>query len=190
MTNLLKLAWKPFRIVIHRLRTHGPRATWMWAWGRGVTRVTGALVLSHSRIMPELYVGPQYGKLGKRQLERAGITGGVNLRIEFDDAARGLALTHYCHLPTIDETPPTLEHLHEGAAFIERVIAEGGKVYVHCAGGVGRAPTMAAAYLMTQGHTLDAALALIQQGRPYVDVLPDQLARLKEFEASREDASA
>ncbi|MCD4687562.1 MAG: dual specificity protein phosphatase family protein, partial [Anaerolineae bacterium] len=171
MTKLLKLAWKPFRIVIHRLRNHGPRATWMWAWGRGVTRLTGAVVLSHCQITPTLYVGPQHGTRGKRQLERAGITGDVNLRIEYDDAAHGLALEHYCHLPTIDETPPTLEHLHAGAAFIQRVIADGGKVYIHCAGGVGRAPTMAAAYLLTQGYTLDAAHDLIRQGRPYVDVL-------------------
>lgn len=187
MQKLLKLFYKPVRILTHRIRAHGVATTWKWAWGRGVSRISGALVLDHSRITPELYVGPQYGKLGKRQLERAGINGTVNLRIEFDDAAHGLALEHYCHLPTIDETPPTIAHLHQGALFIADVVGAGGKVFVHCAGGVGRAPSMAAAYLITQGHTLDEALALIQRGRPYVDILPDQMARLQEFEVAHRD---
>ncbi len=190
MRHIAKTLAKPVRIVSHRLRTQGLRTTLLWLWGRGVPRLTGRLVLSHSRITPQLYVGPQHGKLGKRQLERAGVTGVVNMRVEFDDAEHGLALAEYCHLPTVDETPPTLRDLRSGAAFIARVIDAGGKVYVHCAGGVGRAPAMAAAYLVTQGMTLDAALDLIRRGRPYIDVLPDQLERLREFEAAcRADTS-
>ncbi len=189
MHKLFRLLTKPARILAHRVRAHGLATTWKWAWGRGVSRLSGALVLDHSRITPDLYVGPQYGRLGKRQLERAGINGGVNLRIEFDDAAHGLALEHYCHLPTVDETPPSIAHLREGARFIADVVGAGGKVFIHCAGGVGRAPSMAAAYLITQGHTLDEALALIRQGRPYVDILPPQLARLQEFEAAHRNGA-
>lgn len=184
MQKLLTLLFKPVRIITHRLRTQGFQTTLKWLWGRGLSRLTGRLVLSHSRVTPTLYVGPQFGKVGKRQLENAGINGDVNMRIEFDDAEHGLALAEYLHLPTIDETPPALDDLHTGAQFIARVIADGGKVYVHCAGGVGRAPTMAAAYLITQGIPLDEAIALIQKGRPYVDVLPPQYERLREFEAA------
>lgn len=183
LARLGRLLFKPVRIVTHRVRTQGLTTTVQWLWGRGLARLTGALVLSHSRITPELYVGPQYGKIGKQQLERAGITGDVNMRVEFDDAAHGLALAEYCHLPTVDETPPSLEHLHTGAQFIARVISGGGKVYIHCAGGVGRAPTMAIAYFITQGMALDDAVALVRDGRPYVDMLPPQMARLREFEA-------
>lgn len=181
---------KPARIAANRIQSQGLRVTLLWLWGRGVAALTGALVLGHSRITPTLYVGPQYGRIGKRQLEREGVTGDVNLRVEFDDAAHGLALEHYCHLPTTDETPPTLEHLREGVAFIQRVIDGGGKVYVHCAGGVGRAPTLAAAYLIAQGMTLEAAVALIRRGRPYIAILPDQMQRLREFEAAHKGEAA
>lgn len=184
MHSIIRLLTKPFRIVTHRLRTQGVKRTLMWLWGRGLPRLTGRLVLDHSQITPQLYVGPQHGKIGKRQLEAAEINGCVNMRVEFDDAAYGLELAEYCYLPTVDETPPALDDLRKGAAFMTRVIDAGGKVYVHCAGGVGRAPTMAAAYLITQGMSLDDAIALIQRGRPYVDVLPDQYARLREFEAA------
>ena len=44
-----------------------------------------------------------------------------------------------------------MAHLLEGTAFAERIVNAGGKVYIHCAGGIGRAPTMAAAYFMSQG---------------------------------------
>jgi protein-tyrosine phosphatase len=56
-------------------------------------------------------------------------------------------------------------------------------VYIHCAGGVGRAPTLAAAYLITQGMPLDEALAQIRKVRPFINIVPQQMAGLKEFEA-------
>jgi protein-tyrosine phosphatase len=104
------------------------------------------------------------------------------MRIEFDDAEHGLALANYCYLPTIDDAAPTMAHLEEGAAFAQRVIADGGKVYIHCAGGIGRAPTMASAYFMSQGMTLDAAIELIKGPRPFINIMPPQMTRLREFE--------
>jgi protein-tyrosine phosphatase len=67
-------------------------------------------------------------------------------------------------------------------AFIRRVIEQDGNVYVHCGSGVGRAPTMAAAYLVSEGYTLEEAIDMIQQVRPFVRILPEQLVRLREYE--------
>ena len=185
------IIFKFVRIMVHRLRTQGVRTTLLWLYGRGVPRLTGVPLLRFSRVTPQLFVGSQYGRRGKRVLERAGINGDVNLRIEFDDAAHGLALDEYCHLPTVDETAPSIEHLQEGVVFIRDVLAAGGKVYIHCAGGVGRAPTMAAAYLMAEdGLSLDEALALIAKGRPFVDVLPPQMEQLRRFEATLQGGEA
>ena len=100
--------------------------------------MTGVPILKFSKVTKNLYVGAQYNEKGKRYLEERGINSDVNLRIEFDDAEHGLALDEYCYLPTIDDDAPTMAHLEEGVAFITRVIEEGGKVYIHCAGGVGR----------------------------------------------------
>jgi hypothetical protein len=165
------------------LRSQGLRTTLVWLYGRGVPKLTGIPLVRYSQITPQVFVGGQYGRRGKRKLEALGVTGGVNLRVEFDDAAHGLALPHYCHLPTVDDAAPSLEHLAEGVAFIERVTRNGGKVYIHCAGGVGRAPTMAAAYFVAQGMSLDEALALIRRTRPFIRIMPPQMEQLRRFEA-------
>ena len=137
--------------------------TLQWAWGRGIPKITGVPLLRYSRVTPQIYVGPQYNKLGKRILQREGITGDVNMRVEFDDAAHGLALEQYCHLPTVDDAAPAVDHLQKGVDFIAGVVQGGGKVYIHCKAGVGRAPTMAAAYFLSQGMTLDEVIALIKR---------------------------
>lgn len=174
---------KALNIVVDRLRRQGLRTTLIWLYGRGVPKLTGVPLLRYSQITPQVWVGGQYGRRGKRKLEALGISSGVNLRAEFDDAAHGLALTHYCHLPTVDDAAPSLEHLAEGVAFIEQVTRNGGKVYIHCAGGVGRAPTMAAAYFVAQGMPLDDAIALIRRTRPFIRIMPSQMEQLRRFEA-------
>jgi protein-tyrosine phosphatase len=183
MHKLLSYLRKGIRIVVHRLRTQGLRTTLIWLYGRGVPKLTGVPLLQYSAITPEVYVGPQYGQRGKRVLEATGITGDLNLRTEFDDAAHGLALKHYCHLPTVDDDAISLEHLEQGIAFIREVTSNGGKVYIHCAGGVGRAPTMAAAYFISQGMALDDAIALIKRTRPFINIMPPQMDQLRCFEA-------
>ncbi|NJL94806.1 MAG: dual specificity protein phosphatase family protein [Anaerolineae bacterium] len=47
---------------------------------------------------------------------------------------------------------------------------------------MGRAPMQAAAYLILQGHSVDEALDLIRQRRPFISQAPSQRARLLQFE--------
>ena len=187
MQKLIRFARKGTRILVDRLRNQGLRVTLVWMVGRGFPKLSGIPLARYSRVTPEVWVGGQFGKNGKRKLERLGVVGDVNLRVEFDDAEHGLALAEYCHLPTIDDDAPTLEHLQHGADFMQRVIANKGQVYVHCAGGVGRAPTMAAAYFITPGQTLDEAVALITRTRPFIRIMPPQWERLKQFEALHQE---
>ena len=179
--KLLRDIAKGFQIIARRLREQGLWVTLQWAWGRGLSYVTGVPVLRYSRITPQLYVGPQFNAAGKRALEREGITAVVNLRTEFDDAAHGLAFPHYCYLPTVDDDSPSTEHFQRGVDFIQAQIAAGGKVYIHCKAGVGRAPTLAAAYLIAQGDSLDAAIARIKQARPFITITPPQMAALRVY---------
>ncbi len=127
-------------------------------------------------------------RVGKRLLEQRGITGCVNMRIERDDAAFGLALAQYLHLPTIDDAAPSVEHLDQGVTFIRSVIQSGGKVYIHCGAGVGRAPTMAAAYLIAEGYSLEEALRMIRKVRPFITITDPQMEQLEKF-ASRPSAA-
>jgi hypothetical protein len=187
MSKLLRLWQKGVRILVHRLRVQGVRTTLLWLYARGLPVVTGIPILKYSRITPRIYVGPQYRRAGKRKLSQIGVNSGVNMRLEFDDAAHGLALEHYCHLPTADDDAPTLDDLHRGVAFIHRVITGGGKVYIHCGGGVGRAPTMAAAYFISQGLELDEAIGLIKRSRPFINIVPAQMEQLERFIATRSE---
>jgi len=171
-----------FQILIRRLRMQGLRTTLSWLYTVGVAKLTGRVSLRYSRITPHVYIGPQFGRRGKPAFERANIRASVNLRSEFDDEAHGLALADYIHLPVDDNTAPSMETLEKGVAFIRGVTERGENVYVHCGSGVGRAPTLAAAYLVAEGATVDQAVARIQEVRPFVRILPDQMARLREYE--------
>lgn len=174
---------KPLRIVLWRLRHHGLRVTLYWLYARGVPRFTGIPHKRSSEITPNVYVGGQYNHRGKAWLEANQIHACVNMRIEVDDAERGLDLREYLYLPTVDDEAPTMEQLQEGITFCQRIIDAGGTVYIHCKGGIGRAPTMAAAYFISTGLSLDEALMRIRKKRPFIKVMPPQMARLQELEA-------
>ena len=184
---MLKALLKGVRTVRGRLRDQGVCTTALWAYARGLPKVTGAPLLKYSRVTDALYVGPQFRESGKSVLLRAGITHVVCMRSEFDDAEHGLTIENgysdsYCHLPTIDDEPISVEHIARGIDFIDSAIRSDGKVYIHCSAGVGRAPSMAAAYLISKGHSLEYALGLIRETRPFIRLTPVQTQSLREFE--------
>jgi len=125
----------------------------------------------------------QYRRRGWSRLAARGITAVVNLRIEFDDNDAGIAPPRYLYLPAVDDEPPTLAQLREGVAFIAEEVARGGGVYVHCGAGVGRAATMAAAYLVGTGLTPEQAWARIREVRPFIRPKPVQVAQVERFAA-------
>jgi predicted protein tyrosine phosphatase len=178
---MLRRAVMGLPILWNRLIGQGIRVTTLWAGDHLVRIVTGAPMESVSQITPQLHVGGQYRLRGWEQLTARGVTAVVNLRIEFDDEAAGIAPHHYLYLPTVDDTPPSLEHLRTGVDFIAEEIGSGGGVYVHCGSGVGRAPTMAAAYLVSTGLAVDEAWARIRAVRPFIRPRPQQVAQVRRF---------
>jgi hypothetical protein len=172
---------KPFRLLFSRLAQQGVRVTLWWAADHIVRVATGAPIERVSHIAPGLHVGGQYRRHGWRRLEARGVTAVVNLRVEFDDAAAGIAPQHYLHLPTPDDGAPSLEQLARGADFITREVAQGGQVYVHCGSGVGRAAAMAAAYLVSLGLSPEEAWAQIRKARPFVRPTMVQIQQVECF---------
>ncbi|MEA3307915.1 MAG: dual specificity protein phosphatase [Chloroflexota bacterium] len=172
---------KALYILYCRLREDGLHITGLWLRDKILRNIQGVSPQSLSQITPRLYVGGQQRKHGLPRLEARGIQAVVNLRGESDDAARGVAPEHYLWLPTTDDAPPTVEKLARAATFITAQIAAGRGVYIHCAVGVGRAPTTAAAYLVSTGVSPAEAWAAIRRGRPFIRPTPPQIEIVSSF---------
>jgi protein tyrosine phosphatase (PTP) superfamily phosphohydrolase (DUF442 family) len=169
------------RILVQRLKRQGLVVTAWWAADHAVRILTGAPIARVSRITPHLHVGGQYRRRGWPRLAARGVSAVVNMRIEFDDEAAGIAPPNYLHIPVVDDHAPSFEQLELGAAFITEQIANGGVVYVHCGSGIGRAATMAAAYFVTKGADAHEAWARVRQARPFIRPTAVQIRRLERF---------
>jgi protein tyrosine phosphatase (PTP) superfamily phosphohydrolase (DUF442 family) len=177
----LQLAGKGTRIFVWRMRHYGVCVTWTWLWTRIFMWSMGREVWRYCQVTPQLYVGGQMRSAGWRWMVRRGITGVLNLRENHDDRVHGVPSDAYLWLPTRDDHAPAIEDLRRGVTFISLIVQQGGKVYVHCASGVGRAPTMAAAYLTSSGLTPEQAIGAIQRVRPFIKPTPPQMEVLKRY---------
>jgi protein tyrosine phosphatase (PTP) superfamily phosphohydrolase (DUF442 family) len=145
--------------------------------------VFGMPRLKRCQITANLFLGSQYNQVGLRKMKALGITAIINMRMHSVYTEAQYEGFSYLHLPTPDNTPPPLEVLIKGANFAESEIKNGGKVYVHCRQGLGRGPTMAIAYLLKTGLTVDDAITLIRKARSFINPRTSQIKRLRELEA-------
>lgn len=114
------------------------------------------------------------------ELKKLGITADVSLEEERLDAPFGVDF--YTWIPVKNHMPPAPDQLEFGVSALEKLVAMGKKIYVHCKNGHGRAPTLAAAYLIKQGKTADEAIELIKSKRPSIHLEDIQIAALKNFQ--------
>src|SRR5574341_45452 len=185
--RVLELIWKGLRILFGRLFGQGIRLTWLWLYEKVARLRDGVSPAETSRVTDRLFVGGQQYKRGLAAMQAWGIGATLNLREEVDDAARNVVVGRYLWLPTPDDDAPTLDQLREGVRFIYEAVSAGRAVYIHCAQGVGRAPTMAAAYMIAEGRSLKDAMAMIRKVRPFITPTPAQMRRLEEWAVGTTD---
>jgi protein-tyrosine phosphatase len=106
------------------------------------------------------------------KVAEAGITHIIDMQIEFDDTP--LAAQHEIAVlwnPTDDDFEPKPAVIFQrGVEFaLDALEDRAGKVFIHCAAGVHRAPMMALALLGSMGWDLGKAMELIQGKRPVAD---------------------
>ena len=97
------------------------------------------------------------------------------------------------HLPANDSPfrPIPMTTLCTGAAAALPVIAEGGKVAVHCSRGRHRSVAMACAILIGMGHSAEAAMLIVKTRRPQADPYIWYIRRrVMAFEAAWPDGCA
>lgn len=127
------------------------------------------------------------------ELVKLGVTHIIDMQIEFDD--RPLAAPYAVNVlfnPTDDDfqlKPPQL--FQAGVEFaLAALEEEQGKVYIHCAAGVHRAPMMTLAILRVLGWSLKDAVNLIEGRRYVVDFADVYVQSVEEFMKVYESAAA
>ncbi len=180
---------KTIGVLLHRfwnqLTTQGLVMT-AWAGTDTILRnITGRPVRRLSEITPKIFVGGQPATSFWSDLDDWGVGAVVNMRGEYNYSKvvdpLDLPLT-FLHLPTVDNDAPSLLHLKQGVDFIrEHVQQKDEGVYIHCWEGLGRGPTMAAAYLISTGLSLQEAWDKIQKVRPFIRPTEAQQKQLQAF---------
>lgn len=106
------------------------------------------------------------------RMAQAGIGAVVNTCEEYAGpiAAYRQAGIEQLRIPTVDFTPPTLEDVEKGVAFMQQQIAQGRGVYVHCKAGRARSGTVVLCYLIAaKGMTPEQAQQQILRHRPHAN---------------------
>jgi protein-tyrosine phosphatase len=140
-----------------------------------------ALTFEYNQVTPYIFLGTNLccATHFKKSLLKKGIKADVSLEKKKLDQPFGVE--YYLWLPTTDHLAPSLKQLYIGVRFLEEVIKQKTKCYVHCQRGHGRAPTLVAAYLVAQGRTVEEAFAFIKKKRKSVHPNKKQIARVKQF---------
>jgi protein-tyrosine phosphatase len=118
------------------------------------------------------------------EVAEAGVTHIIDMQIEFDDTP--LAEPHGIEVlwNAIDDDfqPKGAEIFERGVEFARQALeTESGKLLIHCAAGVHRAPMMALAVLCASGWDLGEAMELIETRRPVVDFAEVYVESVEKF---------
>src|SRR5439155_5104981 len=110
------------------------------------------------KVTPEVWIGRTLNHGEATAAARLGVTAVLDLTAEFSEATPFRALI-YRNIPILDLTAPSIDQLHEMAAFIDHE-SHNGVVYIHCKIGYSRTAAAAAAYLLQTGKARSVAEAI------------------------------
>ncbi|KAF8505353.1 phosphatases II [Hysterangium stoloniferum] len=140
------------------------------------------------QIMPGLYLGPFMVSKSLPTLQQLGITHIVCIRDvkeAFSVKPRFPEVIQYMVLDVEDNEEQNLIRLFPGAKqFIYNAIASGGRVLVHCNGGISLSPSFVVMFVM-EHHRLDYedALHLVQNRRYCISPNNGFMTQIKEYES-------
>jgi protein-tyrosine phosphatase len=143
--------------------------------------VTGHKGFDYSQITDEVYIGTNMCcQLGfSKELLSKGVRADISLEQDRTDAPEGV--DYFLWLPTVNKEPPKPKDLEIGVKFLDFLISNKVKTFIHCRNGHGRAPTLFAAYLISRGMEVEEAIKLMTSKRPAVSLSESQVRALHEF---------
>jgi len=164
---------------LSRIKNYGLKTSLI----RTYSELTGIPIFRFSSITNQISIGQSPSKLGLYLLNQKRYKFILNLRSEYKIDKSIYKNFEIKHIPVIEFTSPTFEQLEEGANFINCAIIKNKKIYIHCREGISRAPCFLIAYFIRY-HKLNFhdALNLILKKRYFINILPNQEARIKEYE--------
>jgi len=168
---------KSFRSLIYKLNNNGIYLGFL----RWFSEEFGIPLPKYSKLTANLYVGGRVSRLGLILLRVRGVTELVNLQEESPTRPASLSPNHYLSIPVKDLCALSEDEYIAGVQFIEQKLREQKKIYVHCREGIGRAPSLIAAHLISSGLSTDDAIKLIRQIRPFVALTDLQYNSLQIF---------
>ncbi len=128
--------------------------------------------MNYSQITDTLFIGTTPNTEDYDTLRSVGVRLVINMRFErppYKDSHNPPMKALW--LPSFDSPliPIRLAALKKGVKAALETLAEGGKVYVHCAKGIHRGVAMGAAILIAQSYSPEEAMSLIKARRQVAD---------------------
>lgn len=133
-------------------------------------------------VTPELAIGSDLRDVGFLKAQGIGAIIGLQAERSDDESKLGSGGIEYLYVPIKDGHAPELSQIQTMVEWINSQHEVKRKVYMHCAAGVGRAPTMAMAYLVSTGLTADQAYTEIKGKHHDTDPGPKQIEAVREYE--------
>ena len=143
--------------------------------------------LDYSQINEYIYLGSNAccQTHFKESLLRKGIRADISMEEKRMDTPFGVKF--YLWLPVKDLTAPSMQQMETGAIFLDSLVKNKIKTYVHCKNGHGRSTTLVAAYFIINGYGADETLRIIRKKRPSIHLQKSQIESLKRFERKISD---
>lgn len=140
--------------------------------------------LDYSQITEYIYIGNNMccQQHFLKELLKKGIQADISLEEKRLDSPFGVK--YYLWLPVKDHYSPDQDQFKLGAAALQKLTELRKKVYIHCEKGHSRAPTLVAAYFISEGMSFEESFNLLKSKRPAVHLNEMQIAGLKKFERS------
>ncbi len=139
------------------------------------------LTFEYSKITEHIYIGTNMccQTHFKKSLIKKGIKADISLEdIKLDQP---FGVDCYLWLPTKDNNPSSIKQLQAGTAFLKELKKQKVKCYVHCQRGHGRAPTLVAAFFISEGMKAEEAVNFIKKRRESIHPNKRQISVLKKF---------
>ena len=164
----------------HWIVLHGTSRAALRVWNEWL----GLPTRRDSEVAPFLWVGAKPSSLGKLWLRRRYGMQTYSLLETGTEETEGRKSSLGLHVPEFVEI--SIETIETCVSQLREVIGSQGRIFLHCREGVGRAPSMAIAYLVSEGYSLEEAFELVSESRKIVNLSSQQFTSLQLFAASKQ----